>query len=156
MPVGRYNGAHGSPASRSSRVKMPPIAEDEDAARDPPTTAPRHPRTPLRIPQRAANQSAPPPYVPVTHISPPRYRDSSTLSDSSEGRRSSELKLEQQQLHAAQMQKAEGGNRFKQLTEKQWFGSRRKRWTAFICLGLLSIGLIVGLAVGLTLGLKNG
>lgn len=39
--------------------------------------------------------------------------------------------------------------------DRQWFGSRRKRWGKFICLGLLVIAVIVGLAVGLSLGLKS-
>ncbi len=41
------------------------------------------------------------------------------------------------------------------LKDKQWFGSRRKRYGIMLVLGLLLLGIIVGLAVGLALGLNK-
>lgn len=158
MARGNYNGS--SPNSRSSRTQMPSIAEDEDPSRTntPPPAALRAHRSQRRVPQKIS-QSAPPPYVPVTHISPPRYYEgdgSGGLTESSESRESSSVYTSEKRLSGQQHQeRATGGNRLKRWTDRQWHGSRRKRWGIFIGLGLLAIGLIAGLAVGLTLGLRE-
>lgn len=171
MARGSYTNHGSSPNSRASRAQMPPIAEDETPSRsDSPTgqeqqqaaaAVPRGLRTPLRVPQKIG-QSAPPPYVPVTHISPPRYPDedsSRAASQSLDGSGSSEDQFEKQhyehQLYDGE-EHVEGGNRVKRWMDRQWFGSRRKRWGVFIALGLLVIGIVVGLAVGLTFGLRDG
>jgi hypothetical protein len=170
MARGSYTNHGSSPNSRASRVQMPPIAEDETPSRSESPTAqeqqqaaaaPRGPRTPLRVPQKIG-QSAPPPYVPVTHISPPRYPDedsSRAASQSLDGSGSSEDRFEKQHLeHQEQYgeEYVESGNRVKRWMDRQWFGSRRKRWGVLIALGLLVVGIIVGSAVGLTLGLRDG
>jgi hypothetical protein len=55
------------------------------------------------------------------------------------------------------MEQAEGSSGWlKRWTDKQWFGSRKKRWSLFILLGLLLVAIAVGLSVGLALGLRNG
>lgn len=172
MARGSYTNHGSSPNSRASRAQMPPIAEDETPSRSESPTgqqqqqaaaaaAVRGPRTPLRVPQKIG-QSAPPPYVPVTHISPPRCPDEDSSragSQSLDGSGSSEDRFEKQHYEHQQQhgeEHVEGGNRVKRWMDRQWFGSRRKRWGVFIALGLLAIGLIVGLAVGLTSGLRNG
>lgn len=170
MARGPYRGQYGSSqSSRSSRVHMPPIAEDEprdqsdSAALAVATTmaAGRPPRTPLRVPPKIS-QAAPPPYVPVTHISPPRYNDDdgsvAASSESFEGRRSSDAARfeKQQQVQHHDHQFVEGGSRLKRWADRQWFGSRRKRWAVFVSLGLLAVSIAVGLAVGLTFGLRDG
>lgn len=131
---------------------MPAIAEHE-APYQTPSPAARLPRTPLRVPQKV-NQSSPPPYVPVTHLSPPRYKVSAGLSDSTEGHSSSDSKMGQKEDQ--QVEQVEGSSWMKRWTDRQWFGSRKKRWALFIGLGLVLVAIVVGLSVGLTLGLRDG
>lgn len=163
---------------------MPPIAEDETTlhpAHIPVTpSVVRAPRAPLRVPQKMS-QPTPPPYVPVTHISPPRYSRSNSnsnsinktssqsdddegrswppsSSESIDGRGSSETRLEKhpQERHSHREFVPSGGGRLKRWVDRQWFGSRRKRWAVFAGLALVLVSVVVGLALGLTLGLRDG
>ncbi len=150
---------------------MPPIAEDDTPHHPtaPRLAAARPPRKSLRgAPQiQKTSQTASPPYYvrAALVVGPSSYENGprgGAASDSSDKRTSSDSGLEKSKIQL-QYERDEAAERtqgdvgwFKRWTDRQWFGSRRKRWGLFISFGLLAVGVIVGLAVGLTLGLRDG